>query len=131
MGQADRGRGACRDDDALIVDGDDGVDGCAPVERDHGGDAGLDVAEGDHDGAVVHRVGHGLALLGRHDHLGAQRPGRGNEVRGAVGRGGQQEKNPGHGPIMVRGTGNPARVRSEPPRSHHRAPQTSDHWDFP
>ena len=47
-------RGPGRDQDALVVDRDHGVDGCRVVEGDHGGDAGVDVVEGDDDGAVVH-----------------------------------------------------------------------------
>ena len=93
-----RGRG---DEDALVVDRHDRVDGGSCVERDDHVGGGFGIAEGYHDRPVSHVVRQRLLLLGSDDDLDAQPGGRLQEVRCPVRRGGEQEEDARHPPIMV------------------------------
>jgi Fe/S biogenesis protein NfuA len=93
-------RHLARDDDTLVVDRDDRVEREAPVEVPDGLGGGVDVVEG-HQHRVRAVVADHLRLLRSDDHVEAQPAGRGEEVTGPVGSGGQKEENAGHGPIMA------------------------------
>ena len=59
------------------------------------------VVHRDDDGTVAHVGRHGLAGLRADDHLDAEPSSGVDEVGSPVGRGGQQEENSWHGPIMT------------------------------
>ena len=84
------------DQKALVVDGDDGVEG-------EPGRQGSDllcgarrVGEVDDQGPVAHGVGQGLLRLGRDDHVDVEPAGCLEEVRGLVGSAGEQEQHARH-----------------------------------
>ena len=89
------------DDDPLVVDRDDGVDGAAGVERFDGPRRGVGVAEGYDDRPVAHRGCEHRRLVRRHHHLDPERPGGGDEIRGPVGGRWQQQESPRHGLMMA------------------------------
>ena len=89
MGQPQAGRGGCRHDQALVVDGQYGVEGQPLVESADDPHRGVDVAQGDDHGPVAHGPGQGLAPFGADDNIHAKTFGRGQEVLGPVGLGGQ------------------------------------------
>ena len=92
------------DDDALVVDGDDGVDGVTGVEvldRRRGRRVG--VVERDDDAPRRPCSRRAAARSSdAHHHLDAQRLGRGEEVGGPVRRRRQQQEDTGHGLMMAR-----------------------------
>ena len=87
--QAQRGRGGGGDGQALIIDGQHGVEPGPPVERSDGGHGEIDVGQGYDHGPVAHRGGHGLAPLGAHEHVHPELAGRSQEVSRSVGLGRQ------------------------------------------
>ncbi len=84
------------DEHALIVDGDDGIDASSGIERVDGRSAAFGIVEWDDDSSIAHGLGQHRLLLGRHDHLSAERPRGSDEISRPVGGGRQQKKHPRH-----------------------------------
>ncbi len=71
------------------------------MERHDGLHGGVACLEWHDDGPIAHEPGQGLAVLGAHYDVDTQTSGRGQEVRGSVGPGWQEQEDAGHSPRMV------------------------------
>ena len=101
MGQPQTGRGGRSYDEALVVDGQHGVEGQSVMKGGDDLDRGVGLTQGYDDGPVAHGVGQGLTPLGTHDNVDAETFGGGQEILGAVGLRRQEEENAGHNPRMA------------------------------
>ena len=102
MGKPQTGRRSSGHDQALVVDGQHGVQRQTVMQSGDDLHRGDDVLQGDDDGPVSHGPGHGLASWGTHDDVDVEAPGGVQEILGPVGLSGQEEKNAGHSPRMAR-----------------------------
>ena len=92
VAQPQAGGGLRRHQGADVVDGDHGVEGDDGVVGDDRRRGPVGVVEGNLERARPHDPGQGVGLLGAHDHLDAEGPGRLEEVPGPVrGRGDEEE----------------------------------------